>query len=496
MAEVDVLVVTALQEEFDAAREVASRGTAGDPGVAHWDEHDEEPPPYHLGEYRLAGGGSLLVALARPVEKGGTAASAIAGPLAERLRPRCLAMSGVCAGNPAEVVLGDVIFASFAYRYQEGKQDTAGFRPDHRQIRAGESWIRAAQDLSLGGLSTYGTAIRDEIRRWVLERLLAGEDPRAHRGRSRYIADEDWAATLAGLESDRLITVRVDRPELTDAGRDDILRERYRDVSPPRTLPYRVITGPMASGDLVVRDGVTWEQLRAQGVETVAGLEMEAATIARTASSREDLPWIIVKGVMDHADPRKDDRFKPFAARASAEVMFRLLATRLAPRPRVRRPGQLRRAIIVPLIAAAVATSGYALFQVRGEQGSTRLSGSVVCESGKPVVGVWIASSDGQGDSGFAHLGPPDVVGISRPIGFRGTYSYLLPHGGRYAVHVGCGGNAKNWASNYFTPLLSNPVARLRCGVSSTSAQDTAATVPCRPVPPRRRASVTGGRLR
>jgi hypothetical protein len=32
---------------------------------------------------------------------------------------------------------------------------------------------------------------------------------------------------------------------------------------------------------------------------------------------------------MDHADPRKDDRYKPFAARASAEVLFKLLALRI-----------------------------------------------------------------------------------------------------------------------------------------------------------------------
>jgi nucleoside phosphorylase len=485
MAEVDVLVVAALQEEFDAAREVASAGTAADPGVARWEEHDQEPPPYQLGEYRLADGGSLLVALARPVDKGGTAAGAIAGPLAERLRPRCLAMSGVCAGNPAEVVLGDVIVASVTYRYQEGKQGIAGFRPGYRQIPAAESWIRAAQDLSLDGLSTYRTASGDEIRLWVLERLLAGEDPRAHRGRSRYIAARDWAGTLAGLESDGLITVPADRPELTDAGRDYILGERYRDVSPPCTLPYRVTVGPMASGDLVVKDGLTWDQLRAQGVETVAGLEMEAATIARTASTRDDLPWIIVKGVMDYADPRKDDRFKPFAARASAEVMFRLLATRLAPRERVRRPGPLRNVVTVSVIAAALlGTGGYALSQMRGDQGSTELSGSVVCESGKPVVGVWIASSAGQGASGFAHLGPPDVDGISRPIGSRGTYSYLMPHGGSYAVHVGCGGNAKKWASKFFSRLLSSPTVSLRCG-ASTSAQDTAADGVCLSAPAR-----------
>lgn len=35
-----------------------------------------------------------------------------------------------------------------------------------------------------------------------------------------------------------------------------------------------------------------------------------------------------MKGVMDQADPRKDDRFKPFAASASAEVLHTVLVGR------------------------------------------------------------------------------------------------------------------------------------------------------------------------
>jgi len=494
VAEVDVLVVTALQEEFDAAREVAGSGTSGDPGVGRWEEHDEHPPPYHIGEYRLANGGSLLVALARPVEKGGTAAGVVAGLLTERLRPRCLAMSGVCAGNPREVVLGDVIFASFTYRYQEGKQGTAEFHPDHHQIRARESWIRAAQDLPLTGLSTNGPASAEEVRRWILERLLAQEDPREHRGRGRYIADEEWAATLAGLESDGLITMRVDRPRLTKTGREHIQRVRYLDVSPPRTLPYRLVAGPMASGDVVVKDGLTWDQLRAYGVETVAGLEMEAATVARTASGLDDLPWVVVKGVMDYADPRKDDRLKPFAARASAEVMFRLLASRLAaptaPASQERialprqRTGFFRLAVMVPVIAVVLlATAAYSLSQTLGAPGSVMVTGSVVCESGRPVAGVWIAASTGQVDSGFAHLGPPSTSGTSYPIGASGTYSYRLPHGGSYAVHVGCGSTAGHWASRNYSPLLSSPTTHLRCDDPSSPSRHATLRGRCRVVP-------------
>ena len=417
MGGVDVLVVTALQEEFDAARDVASGGTAGDPGVQSWEEHDEDPPPYYLGEYRLTGGGSLRVALARPVEMGGTATGAVAGPLAERLRPRCLAMSGVCAGNPAEVVLGDVIFASFTYRYQEGKQTTAGFHPGHRQTPAHESWIRAAQDLRLAGLSTNGPATEDEARRWVLERILAKEDPRAHRARSRYIADEEWAAVLAALESDGLITMPVDRPRFTNAGRQHIRHELYRDVSPPRTLPYRVKAGPMASGDIVVKDGITWDQLRAQGVETVAGLEMEAATVARTASSRDNLPWIVVKGVMDYADPRKNDRFKPFAARASAEVMFRLLAAQLGPKARVQ--GQ---AAAPPAAAASQQLSDD--WTHRADVDHDRLFGEedMLGRLGQALTnqnGDWLISIFGDGGGGKTTLAYEMVKRHARSAGFR-----------------------------------------------------------------------------
>ena len=79
------------------------------------------------------------------------------------------------------------------------------------------------------------------------------------------------------------------------------------------------------------------------------------------------------------------------------------------------------------------------------------------------MVGVWIAASGGQGDSGFAHLGPPDPSGISYPIDSAGTYSYQLLHGGAYAVHVGCGGSAKHWASRNYSPLMSGPIAQIRC---------------------------------
>ena len=121
-----------------------------------------------------------------------------------------------------------------------------------------------------------------------------------------------------------------------------------------------------------------------------------------------------------------------------------------------------RRAVAAACRKAVAVPLAYAVLQRVHGDGLT-VTGSVVCESGRPVVGVWIAASTGQGDSGYAHLGPPDASGVSFPVGAAGTYSYRLPRGGSYAVHVGCGGTAQQWASSNYSPLLSSPAAHLHC---------------------------------
>ena len=133
------------------------------------------------------------------------------------------------------------------------------------------------------------------------------------------------------------------------------------------------------------------------------------------------------------------------------------------PRWRAWRTNSWAIAICAPLIVAAlIAIASYARARFT-HSGAIIVTGSVMCESGRQVVGIWIAASTGQSDSGYAHLGPPNPTGTSYPIGSTGTYSYLLPHGGSYAVHVGCGGSAAHWASSNYSPLLHSRTADLRC---------------------------------
>lgn len=308
---IDVLVITALKEEYDAARAAV--------GEVPWRDHRVGSiEPYATVRHQ-----GLSVALARPVQMGGRSVGALTTTLVNELRPVCLAMCGVCAGKPGETSPGDVVVAAPAYEWDEGKHAGPAFRADHQQFPQDIRWLRAAQDFDPASLPSHGTATAEEADVWFLERLYREQNPRKHAARSRYLPGPAWRDRLARMEAAGLIRWQSGELVLTGSGRDHIQRVLYLDDGPQR-LPYQVLAGPMASGSAVMADPGIWDRLEISQRKIVA-LEMEAATIATVAHERQVPHWLVVKGVMDHADFAKDDRFKAFAARASAEVMFALL---------------------------------------------------------------------------------------------------------------------------------------------------------------------------
>jgi nucleoside phosphorylase len=338
---VDVLVITALPEEYDAVKQLL--------GPSGWVEHGVGgSEPYASTKRRL-----LSVALARPTSMGGRGTAPIATTLADRLRPTCLAMCGVCAGKPGATAPGDIIVASPAYQWDEGKQYADTFRPDYQQLPLDSRWVRAAQDFNASGLPSHGVATDDEAKVWYLERLLKDEDPRKHPARDRYFPRTTWGARLAQWESEGLIGWRDNALALTAAGRTFIERILYIDVDGPDRLPFVVTPGPMASGSSVMADPKIWNRLEVAQRKILA-LDMEAATIATVAHERQVPHWLVAKGVMDHADLDKDDRFKGFAARASAEVLFAVLDGLLKPAAASSRPARQAKGIPGPVKAQVV----------------------------------------------------------------------------------------------------------------------------------------------
>ena len=323
--QLDVLIITALPEEFRAAKMAAN-------GVAQWEENDVGGlTPYLTGSYRTAGGERLSVALARPTRMSGRPTAVVSTSLTDYLRPRCLAMSGVCAGEPSDTAPGDVVIAAPAYEHDEGKHRGADFQGDHQQYPLEDRWLRTAQDFDPSALPSYGLATEHEAVVWFLERLYRRQDPRTHPARTRYFPRGTWQPRLKQLETGGLIEWSSGRWTLTEPGTARIERVLDDDVDGPDKLPFAVHAGPMASGSAVIQDPEIWTRLKQMGNRKILAIEMEAATIATVASARQVPHWLVAKGVMDSADFDKDDRFKAFAARASAEVLYALLGQVLSP---------------------------------------------------------------------------------------------------------------------------------------------------------------------
>lgn len=317
--------------EYDAAREAALQTNGRTYGVHKWEQRDaKSAEPYLLGRYTDESGASFTVALARPTRQGAAASVPLSVILVERLKPRCLAMCGVCAGNPKEVALGDVVISEMTYFYGEGKVNTEGFEGDHRQSPISETWLRAAQDLVPEGLPSFGQVEGEEPKFWLLERLYAREDPLKHNAQTRYFEGNSWATLTDEYIREKLMRRKGLALQITVKGKQVVEEHLFREaLNTPKRLPFRIKVGPIASGDVVVKDGLTWGRLATLGVRTVLGLDMEAAGIGLLAHRQNIRDWVVVKGVMDHADPKKADRYKAFAARSSAEVLFRLLSRQL-----------------------------------------------------------------------------------------------------------------------------------------------------------------------
>ena len=330
---IDVLYVTALEEdEGRPARAVAQGPFLGHPGVAHWTPCDEaNATPYERGEFVLADGTTFSVAFVSQARMGGDSAARTLATLIERLNPHCLAMSGVCAGRPGFSAYGDVLVAETAYFADEGKHTKTGFRPDIRAHSMPVRWVRRARTLDSSNLPSFALPTVEQAIDWFLVSLMEGRDPRDQPERKMYVGP-DWKGAVAGLVAHGLILRSDNQVVLTPAGLSRAQQYIYDNPEAPPAMPFSIRVGPMTSKPYVDASD-PWDVLTTSGVRTVVGLEMESAAVAASAYELDVDHWIVAKGVMDNASATKGDHYKEFAARASAEVVWKFLIDRRLTEP-------------------------------------------------------------------------------------------------------------------------------------------------------------------
>jgi nucleoside phosphorylase len=326
---VDVLVVVALQSELAAVREVPGGVTPS------WTLHeDADAFPYWIQSFDGAGGGVLRFAVARAPFMAEAASGATAARLVSELRPRCLAMAGVCAGDRGVTELGDVVVAERVYQYQYGKRrgaklshDLTTYNLDPRWKIAAEDWPPAwAADLSPGLGRPVSLACQE---RWARARLLDGT-PAPATPPERAIFCPRWDDVVARLRARGEIASR--NVALTKRGRLRAERERGRAIE---DAPARVHVGVMATGNQVIEVEGIFDGLRRIERNTLA-IEMEAFSIGMVAHLQRVEHMLVAKAVVDHADRDKDDAFHAFGCGLSARFVVDFLRRHLKPDDRTR----------------------------------------------------------------------------------------------------------------------------------------------------------------
>lgn len=332
----DVLIITALLEEVQALLSLRD----GDRSL--WtDERDPAGFLYHLRTFPLRAGEELRVAAAWSGAMGETAAADRCRGLTDYLEPLALAMCGMCAGRRGDVFLGDVIVADRVFSYDHGKliastregRRVAEICRDIETYNLEKAWAMDAayfvpESPSQKRLTAERPVSLSSQAAWLLRSVYAhqlegAEAPQSHPERSKHC--RDWAKALDSLQRSRLVAVRKGQLQVASKGRQKVLEERLRHVDGvPPDPPFRIHVGPIATGKTVRQDPDIFRRL-AKFERKILGLEMEAAAIGFVAE-RSGIPSIIAKAVSDYGDAEKDDGFRQFACRASAEFLLAFLS--------------------------------------------------------------------------------------------------------------------------------------------------------------------------
>lgn len=340
---VDVMIITALPDELTA---VLALGVGGEAG---WKAtRDRSGSTYHVREFVNERGKPFVVAAAWSGQAGAEGVALRTERLIEELDPASLAMCGICAGNPEEVSLGDVIVADKIYSF-EGPHNPYGGggrgapipRVDIVEHDLGPAWrIDATFIAREVGLRKALDVVRpvsiEAQQRWLLHALYeretnGGHPPREHP--DRRLRCPDWAIVVTNLRSTQEIEGAPGSLELSDAGRARVQEELllYPDGLPPDP-PIRVHVGTLVTTTSIVRYPGDLSEIKSR-IRRVLGIDMEAAFFAAIARKAERRT-VVVKAVAERIGGEKDDRYRAFACRASAECVLALLGKLITPEER------------------------------------------------------------------------------------------------------------------------------------------------------------------
>ncbi|NEP89247.1 MAG: 5'-methylthioadenosine/S-adenosylhomocysteine nucleosidase [Okeania sp. SIO2C2] len=341
---IDLLIITALKDELDALKNCDNQfGNT-------WQElTDNLGYPYYKTTLSHKNGTTLNIVAARPVEMGEINTCILATRLISELKPRYLAMNGVCAGNKKDVFLGDVIVAKRVFKFDHDKFVAYDKLIDNQQIRTEEifhnirtynlklQWEFAIQEFPQDWLNTIQTPRPKSYyhqERWLLHKLYnyqeqPNEYSRPEQDSERQTECPDWRIVIQRLREEELL--KTDSLELTEKAVKEVKNERLEYLESLENQHYKeplnpqIHLGAIATTSKVQKDPQLFQRIE-KLQRKILGVEMESVAIGAVAEIQE-IPMIIVKGVQDYSDNDKNDQFREYAAEVSARFLFAFFTT-------------------------------------------------------------------------------------------------------------------------------------------------------------------------
>lgn len=271
IASVDILVVTALPVELNAARDAIE--------IAQDSPQMRTRSGSNIWRRALSStssGQDLVVGLCCLGGAGNLGASAVVSELAGTLSPRLVIMVGIAAGIRGKRRLGEVVVNEEIVSYEPSALVQIG---DAHTVQARPRTWRTPH------------AVHQDVVNYLSQKGALGE-------------------RIKEVLCTRGVTFPKSR------GTNDA-------VCGP-TVGFATI----GSGEKLFRDSIAWDELRAMhGKIDVA--EMEAAGVAQ-ACEQHGVPFLVFRGISDFGDGNKNDRYHWIASVAAAEVAIDFLRYGLA----------------------------------------------------------------------------------------------------------------------------------------------------------------------
>jgi len=338
----DVLWVNALEDEMRAALAVGK-----DFGISWEPDKDSWGYPCNRGTFMDGSGRNSTILVSRSSEMGETDTATVATRLISDgahagMKPRCIVMSGICAGRRDAVRLGDIVVADRLFKFDNGKIEVLRkVTPDDLTVTEAAVFhdvktfnlrrrlrreIEAFATLWDGAVSTPRPLSYEHQKHWLLDTLYSYSESRIPVVDlpERRAECPSWSKVIPQLQAAQLITVDSGALALTAEGKSHAAEYRLlhpdgfvRDYNRPS-----VHIGPIGTNARVQKDPWLFSRLQTL-LRTILAIEMEGAAVGTVAEEAE-IPAVVAKAVVDYADLEKNDNFRLYSCEASARFLFSL----------------------------------------------------------------------------------------------------------------------------------------------------------------------------